>query len=73
MFIFVCTSLHCGGQAFSSCNGQASHCSGPFVAEHRFWRADSVVVVHRLSCSETRGIFLDQGLNPSPLHWQAES
>ena len=33
----------------------------------------SVVVVHGLSCSEACGIFLDQGLNRGPLHWQADS
>ena len=32
-----------------------------------------VVVRQRLSCSVTCGIFLDQGLNPGPLHWQADS
>ena len=29
--------------------------------------------VHGLSCSRTRGIFLDQGLKLCPLHWQADS
>ena len=33
----------------------------------------SVVVVHGLSCLEAGGIFLDQGSNPCPLHWQADS
>ena len=33
----------------------------------------SVVVVPGLSCSEACGIFLDQGSNPCPLHWQADS
>ena len=33
----------------------------------------SVVVVHELSCLMTCGIFLDQGLNSCPLHWQADS
>ena len=28
---------------------------------------------HRLSCSTAHGIFLDQGSNPRPLHWQAYS
>ena len=28
---------------------------------------------HGLSCSVARGIFPDQGLNPCPLHWQADS
>ena len=33
----------------------------------------SIVVVHRLSCSMTCGIFLDQGLNLCLLHWQEDS
>ena len=28
---------------------------------------------HRLSCSTAHGIFLDQGSNPRPLHWQSDS
>ena len=36
-------------------------------------RAGSVIVAHGLSCSEACGIFPDQGLNPCPLHWQADS
>ena len=36
-------------------------------------RAGSVVVAHRLSCSVACGIFPDQGSNPCPLHWQADS
>ena len=32
-----------------------------------------VVVAHGLSCSEAWGIFPDQGSNPCPLHWQADS
>ena len=35
-------------------------------------RAGSVVMVHRLSCFTVYGMFLDQGLNPCPLHWQAD-
>ena len=31
------------------------------------------VVVHRLCCSSACGIFLDQGSNPCPPHWQADS
>ena len=30
-------------------------------------------MVHKLSCSLASGIFLDQGLNPCPLHWQEDS
>jgi len=33
----------------------------------------SVVVAHGLSYSAACGIFLDQGSNPCPLHWQADS
>ena len=36
-------------------------------------RAGSVVVAHGSSCSVACGIFPDQGLNPCPLHWQADS
>ena len=35
--------------------------------------AGSVVVAHGLSCSAACGIFPDQGSNPCPLHWQADS
>ena len=31
------------------------------------------VVAHRLSCSVARGILPDQGLNPCPQDWQADS
>ena len=33
----------------------------------------SVVVAHGLSCSAACGIFPDQGWNPCPLRWQADS
>ena len=33
----------------------------------------SVVTARGLSCSSACGIFLDQGSNPCPLHWQADS
>ena len=36
-------------------------------------RAGSVIVGHGPSCSAACGIFPDQGLNPCPLHWQADS
>ena len=36
-------------------------------------RAGSVFVAHGLSRSTACGIFPDQGLNPCPLHWQADS
>ena len=36
-------------------------------------RSGSVVVAHGPSCSAACGIFPDQGSNPCPLHWQADS
>ena len=36
-------------------------------------RAGSVVVAHGPSCSAACGIFPEQGSNPCPLHWQADS
>ena len=35
--------------------------------------AGSVIVAHRPSCFAVCGIFPDQGSNPCPLHWQADS
>ena len=36
-------------------------------------RAGSVVVAHGPRCSAACGILPDQGSNPCPLHWQADS
>ena len=36
-------------------------------------RAGSVIVAHGPSCSAACGILPDQGSNPRPLHWQADS
>ena len=36
-------------------------------------RTGSVIVAHRPSCSAACGILPDQGSNPCPLHWQADS
>ena len=33
----------------------------------------SIIVAHGVSCPETCEIFLDQGFNPCPLHWQVDS
>ena len=46
---------------------------GLVAADHQIQSIDSVVVVHRLSCSAACGIFPDQGLNPCPGHWQVNS
>ena len=36
-------------------------------------RTGSAIVAHGPSCSAACGIFPDQGSNPCPLHWQADS
>ena len=36
-------------------------------------RAGSVIVAHGPSCSAACGIFPEEGSNPCPLHWQADS
>ena len=65
---------------------QQLRCVGSVVAAHGFQgarasvvvacglqSAGSVVAAHGLSCSVACGIFLDQGSNPRPLHWKADS
>ena len=69
-------------RAFSSC-GKGGHSSSRCAGLSLSWplllrstgsrRAGSVVVAHGPSCSAACGIFPDQGSNPSPLHWQADS
>ena len=46
---------------------------GSVVVARGLYSTGSIVVAHRLSCSAACGIFLDQGSNPCPLHWQADS
>ena len=79
---FGCTgsSLLCGLPS-SGEQGDSS-----LVLEHRPWSAQasvvagpwlqstgSIVVAHRLSCSTTCGIFLDQESNSCLLHWKVDS
>ena len=83
LFIFGCagSSLpHVGflqlqqERATLHCSEWASHCGASLVAEHGVSGARALVVVAQgLSCSAARGIFPDQGLNLSPLHWQVDS
>ena len=46
---------------------------GSVVVVHGLQSAGSVVVGQGPCCSSACGIFPDQGLNPCPLHWQADS
>ena len=75
--------LHCCVWAFSSCGergatlhcgARASHCGGFSCCGAQALGARApVVVVHGLSCPAACGNFPDQGSNPCPLHWQADS
>ena len=56
-----------GGHSSSRCNGLSL--SLPLLLRS----AGSVLVSHGPSCSAACEIFPDQGLNPCPLHWQADS
>ena len=56
-----------GGHSSSRCAGLSL--SWPLLLRS----AGSVIVAHWPSCSAACGILLDQGSNPCPLHWQADS
>ena len=82
MFIFGCvgSSFLCEGflqlrrvGATLHRGARASHYRGLSLRSRGSRRAGSVVVAHGPSCSVACGIFPDQGSNPCPLHWQADS
>ena len=61
-----------GGHSSSRCAGLSL--SWPLLLRSTgSRRTGSVVVAHGPSCSAACGIFPDQGSNPCPLHWQADS
>ena len=61
-----------GDHSSSRCTGLSS--SRPLLLRSTgSRRAGSVIVAHGLSRSAACGIFPDQGSNPCPLHWQADS
>ena len=61
-----------GDHSSSRCTGLSP--SWPLLLRSTGSRcAGSVIVAHGPSCSVACGIFPDQGLNPCPLHWQADS
>ena len=61
-----------GGHSSSRCAGLSL--SRPLLLRSTGSRfAGSVFVAHGPSCSAACGIFPDQGSNPCPLHWQADS
>ena len=61
-----------GGHSSSRCAGLSL--SRPLLLRSTgSRRAGAVVAAHEPSCSAACGIFPDQGSNPCPLHWQADS
>ena len=64
-------SSHC--QGFSCSRAQAPGSRVSMVVALRLSSIGSIVLAHRLSCSETCGIFPNQGSNPCLLHWQVDS
>ena len=82
LFIFVCvgSSFLCEGflqlrQAGATLHrgARASHCRSLLLWSTGSRCAGSAVVAHGPSCSAACGILPDQGSNPRPLHWQADS
>ena len=75
--------LRCCARALSSSGGLSRF--GAWPPGHAGFRSCSSLALelrlsgygegywHRLSCSAVCGIFLDQGWNPCPLHWQVDS
>ena len=67
-------SLLVESRGYSSCGAWASHCGGfSCCGAQALGARASVIVAHGLSCSTACGIFLDQGSNLCPLHWQVDS
>ena len=72
----------CGGHSLAEASGGYSLVMvlclliavASFVVEHGLLDARALVVVaHGPSCHVVCGIFSDQGSNPRPLHWLADS
>ena len=55
------------------CNASSLLCASVSVWWLLLQSMSSAVAVHGLKCSAACGIFLDQGSNPYPLHWEADS
>ena len=75
-FFFLAVFVSARGLSPVAASGghSSSRCAGLSLSRPLLLRsAGSVVVAHGLSCSTACGIFPDQGSNPFPLHWQADS
>ena len=60
-----------GGHSSSRCAGLSL--SWPLLWSTGSRRAGSAIMAYGPRCSAACGILPDQGSNPCPLHWQAES
>ena len=60
--LLLLLSIGAGWAGFGGC--------GMWAQQFQFM--GSVIVAHGLSCPTECGIFLDHGLNPCPLYWQAD-
>ena len=68
----LCPVAASGGHSSSRCAGLSL--SRPLLLRSTdSRRAGSVIVAHGPRCSAACGILPDQGPNPCPLHWQADS
>ena len=84
LFIYLCLcwvfvsvwglSLVAAGGGYSSSQCAGLSLSWPLLLRSTgSRRTGSIIVAHEPSCSKACGIFPDQGSNPCPLHWQADS
>ena len=78
IYLFMAVlGLRFHARAFSSCSKLGRlfiAVRGPLLLQSTGSRcAGSVIVAHGPSCSTACGILPDQGSNPCPLHWQADS
>ena len=77
-FILTVLGLCCSLQAspcasFSCCGARSIGVWASVIVAPSRWSTGWAVVAHRWSRSAARGIFLDWGWNPCPLHWQTDS
>ena len=81
LFMSVLVFVSVRGLSLVAASGghSSSRCAGLSLSWALFLRstgsrcAGSTIVAHGPSCSAVCGIFPDQGSNPCPLHWQADS
>ena len=75
--LLIAVASRCGARALGvwasvvAVRGLSS--CGSVVVARGLQSAGSVVVAPGLCCSVACGVFPDQGSNPCPLHWQADS